>query len=239
MTYFCLQVNSSGQYLNIFNGSMANGAEACQGTNNTTPNFLWEIIPGTGDYFLLKVASSGQYLNILNGSTANGAEACQGTNNTTDNFLWQFVLPGSPSPTTVVPGLGIHFYLKVKSSGQYLNILNGSTANGAVACQGTNNSTPNFLWQLATAPLPAFGSGGPAAGEWGERESPTTPLCSSAIPEPALRRLPRNSSSGSFRITACLIRHLRQGRRFLQVRCRPRGPIGHGELCRRERSCLK
>jgi hypothetical protein len=88
--YFYLQVKSSGQYLNILNASTANGAEACQGTNNTTDNFLWQKVPAAdGVHFYLKVKSSGQYLNILNASTANGAKACQGTTNTTPNFLWK------------------------------------------------------------------------------------------------------------------------------------------------------
>jgi len=147
--YYYMKVQSSGQYLNILNASTANGAEACQGTNKATPNFLWEILPEAGGYFFFRVASSSQYLNILNASKANGAMACQGTNNTTPNFLWQFVLP--ETTTSVVPAPGTPFYLKVKSSGQYLNILNASKANGAEACQGTNNTTDNFLWEIVQA----------------------------------------------------------------------------------------
>jgi hypothetical protein len=146
-TFYQMQVDSSGQFLNILNASFENGAEACQGTNNTTGNFLWAIIPSSSPgYFFFKVASSGQYLNILNGSQLNGAKACQGTNNTTDNFLWQFVVNGRA--TNTMPAVGTHFNLRVKSSDQYLNILDGSQLNGALACQGTNNSTPNFLWKL-------------------------------------------------------------------------------------------
>ena len=169
MTYFCLQVNSSGQYLNIFNGSMANGAEACQGTNNTTPNFLWEIIPGTGDYFLLKVASSGQYLNILNGSTANGAEACQGTNNTTDNFLWQFVLPGSPLPhdRRARPRHSLLF----EGQEQWPVPEHSQRVDGQWRCglPGHQQQHPQLPVAARHGASPAFGSGGPAAGEWGER----------------------------------------------------------------------
>lgn len=38
-----IQVKSSGQYLNIFNGGNTNGTLACQGVANTTDNFLWQI----------------------------------------------------------------------------------------------------------------------------------------------------------------------------------------------------
>ncbi len=146
--FYQLQVKSSGQYLNILNASMSNGAMACQGVADTTPNFEWQILPAADGYFLLKVKSSGQYLNILNASMNNGAMACQGVANTTDNFFWQFVsvdgatLSGPPDP-------GTEFLLRVKSSGQYLNILNAATNNGAEACQGVAATTPNFVWKLA------------------------------------------------------------------------------------------
>ncbi len=41
--------------------------------------------------------------------------------------------------------------IKVKSSGQYLNILNASKDNGALACQGNTPTTDNFLWQFIPA----------------------------------------------------------------------------------------
>ena len=37
--------------------------------------------------------------------------------------------------------------IQVKSSGQFLNILNASPENGASACQGNNPTTDNFLWK--------------------------------------------------------------------------------------------
>jgi hypothetical protein len=40
----------------------------------------------------------------------------------------------------------------VKSSGQYLNILNASQENGAPACQGNTPTTDNFLWQFEESP---------------------------------------------------------------------------------------
>jgi len=43
------------------------------------------------------------------------------------------------------------YFLQVKHSGQYLNILNASKDNGGTACQGVNNSTDNFLWEFVPA----------------------------------------------------------------------------------------
>ena len=71
-------------------------------------------------------------------------------NDTTPNFFWQFVsLDGVPFAG--VPNPGVEFFLRVQSSGQYLNILNAATNNGAEACQGVNNTTPNFVWKLVAA----------------------------------------------------------------------------------------
>ena len=42
--------------------------------------------------------------------------------------------------------------LRVKSSGQYLNILNGGNSNGTSACQGNIPTTNNFVWKLLEAP---------------------------------------------------------------------------------------
>lgn len=73
--YYFLQVQSSCQYLNILDASPNNGARACQGTNNTTPNFSWAVLPAGNGYNCIQVQSSGQYLNILDASQSNGARA--------------------------------------------------------------------------------------------------------------------------------------------------------------------
>ncbi len=143
-----LRVQSSGQYLNILNGGSVNGTLACQGVlanpNNAPSNFCWELVasPTNPGWFLFKVQSSGQYLNILNGGNINGTSACQGVLNdisaAPDNFLWQY----EPAPNN--PGW---YRIKVKSSGQYLNIFNGGGVNGTRACQGNIPTTTNFFWQ--------------------------------------------------------------------------------------------
>lgn len=140
-----LQVKSSGQYLNILNGGPANGTFACQGNTPTTNNFLWEIeAPDSDGWSLIQVKSSGQYLNILDGGNRNGKVACQGNRPTTPNFLWKIVEGAAGVPDG-------WFLLQVKSSGQYLNILNGGNSNGKVACQGNTPTTTNFFWQKVSA----------------------------------------------------------------------------------------
>lgn len=140
-----LQVKSSGQFLNIFQVTDIEGQYACQGNLPTTDNFVWTLVPSTTNkgWFLLQVKNSEQYLNVLNSASNNGATAGQNSladpNNPPPNFLWK--LTNAPRN----PGW---CFLQVKSSGQYLNILNAAQNNGAVACQGVANSTDNFLWQI-------------------------------------------------------------------------------------------
>lgn len=143
-----LQVKDSGQFLNIFQVTSEEGRYACQGVLPTTDNFIWDTqnAPGNPGWSLLQVKSSGLYLNVLGSAMGNGATAGQNTlankNSAPDNFLWQII----PAPNN--PGWSL---IQVKSSGQYLNILNAAKNNGAVACQGAlsdmNNIPPNFLWQ--------------------------------------------------------------------------------------------
>jgi type II secretory pathway pseudopilin PulG len=140
-----LKVKSSGQYLNIFQVTSEEGRYACQGNTPTTDNFVWTLIESETNrgWYLLKVKSSNQYLNVLNSATNNGAATGQNSladvNSAPPNFLWK--LTNAPKN----PGW---CYLQAKSSGQYLNILNSSDDNGALACQGVANTTDNFLWQI-------------------------------------------------------------------------------------------
>lgn len=98
-------------------------------------------------YLKLKVSSSDQCLNIFLLTTQEGQYACQGVDPSTDNFLW--VLTPAPNNTG-------WFLLQVKYSGQYLNVLNNATNNGATVGQNsladTSNPPPNFLWKLSNAP---------------------------------------------------------------------------------------
>ncbi len=147
-----LQVKSSGQFLNIFQVTDIEGQYACQGELPTTPNFLWEITnaPGNPGWSLLQVKNSEFYLNVLNNAMTTKATVGQNSlpkkNNAPDNFLWQIIeAPNNPGWSLI----------KVKSTNQYLNILDGGARNGQQACQDIlpdlNNVAFNFLWQEATA----------------------------------------------------------------------------------------
>lgn len=148
--YVKFQVKSSGQWLNIAGGGSVAGTEACQGATPTSNNFEWEVIPSSvPGWSLIRVKSSGQYLNILNGGNANGALAGQeplsDPSAAPDNFLWQI----SPDPSH--PGWS---KIQVKSSQQYLNILNSGDNNGQRACQGNIPTTLNFVWMQSPAKTP-------------------------------------------------------------------------------------
>lgn len=144
-----LQVESSGQYLNIFQETNEEGRYACQGQDPTTENFYWEMIqsPENTGWHLLKVKFSGQYLNVLSNATSEGATIGQNSldniNNATASFLWQM------KEVANKPGW---FILLSKSSEQYLMIKDGASNNGAAAIHGIiddpNNPPTNALWQL-------------------------------------------------------------------------------------------
>ncbi|MBC2838140.1 RICIN domain-containing protein [Robiginitalea sp. SC105] len=136
------QVKSSTQYLNILDGSNANGSLAGQSPNPNSNQFLWQVSPDPDapGYFKIQVQTPGkQWLNILNLGMNNGDLACQGNNPTTDNFRWQF------EESAANPG---YYLIKVKHSQQYLNILGGGGQPGTHACQGNNPTTNNFLWTV-------------------------------------------------------------------------------------------
>ena len=144
--YLKFQVKSSGQWLNIFELNSPSGTMACQGILPTTDNFSWELInSAVAGWYLFKSKNTGQYLNIQNGGNGNGTIACQNPLPNPivppDNFLWQIEAPDSNGWSLI----------KVKSSGQHLNILNGGTVNGTPACQGDTPNTPNFLWMQYNA----------------------------------------------------------------------------------------
>ena len=140
-----LKVKSSGQFLNIFQLTKEEGRYACQGNTPTTDNFVWTLIESNTNpgWYLLKVKYSGMYLNVLgnksNNGDATGQNSLTNEDAAPDNFLWR--LTNAPKN----PGW---CYLQVKSSNQYLNVLSASNENGALACQGVDNSTDNFLWQI-------------------------------------------------------------------------------------------
>lgn len=151
-SYLKVQVKSSGQFLNIFQVTSEEGRYACQGVLPTTDNFYWEVTnaPGNPGWSLLQVKSSELYLNVLDNAMNNGATTGQNSlsnkNSAPDNFLWRIIdAPNNPGWSLI----------QVKSSQQYLNILNAAKNNGAVACQGEltdlTNIPSNFLWQEVTA----------------------------------------------------------------------------------------
>ena len=151
--YIKFQVKSSGQWLNIYGLNAPSGTKACQGELPTTDNFSWEIInSAVAGWYLFQSKDTGQYLNIPGAipgpGSSNATIACQNPlpnpNNAPDNFLWQIEAPDSNGWSKI----------KVKSSGQYLNVLNNGMSNGDPVCQGNTPNSKNFLWLQSPAKDP-------------------------------------------------------------------------------------
>ena len=58
---------------------------------------------------------------------------------------------GQPHRLRTRGDVEMSYYLQVKSSGQWLNIEGSSNQVGAVACQGDDPTTDNFLWTINLA----------------------------------------------------------------------------------------
>jgi len=76
---------------------------------------------------------------IVPRAMALGPAVVQGNVPTTPNFDWTLV------PSTTAGG---YFLVKCNATGQYLNILDSATNNGAPACQGNTPTSDNFLWKI-------------------------------------------------------------------------------------------
>ncbi len=153
MAFVKFQVRGSGQWLNIYGNKAPSGTKACQGNTPKSDNFLWKIIDQGAGWSLIQVKDTDEYLNIPGAipgpGSSNGTVACQNplpnpNAAPPDNFLWQIEAPDSNGWSLI----------KVKSSGQYLNVLNNTMGNGDPVCQGNTPNTPNFFWMQSPAKDP-------------------------------------------------------------------------------------
>lgn len=80
---------SSG-YLEVKDGSMANGAAVVFNTDNSTDGRdLWSVVKVTDGYYKIINKNSGKAIEVLNGNGADGAVVGQNTYTGNDSQLWQ------------------------------------------------------------------------------------------------------------------------------------------------------
>ncbi|MEO7976743.1 RICIN domain-containing protein [Flavobacterium sp.] len=134
---FYLQNRNSGLNMDVWNASLANGANIAQGTVNTTNNQKFTLTHlGDGLYKII-ANHSGQSLDVNNFNKANGANVEQYPYNGTVNQ--QFVLVST----------GDGFYkIVARHSGRIVEVAGASTANGANVQQWDNNNQTCGQWKL-------------------------------------------------------------------------------------------
>ncbi|MNX28771.1 Development-specific protein S [compost metagenome] len=134
---FYLQNRNSGLNMDVWNASLANGANVAQGTVNTGNNQKYTFTHlGDGLYKII-ANHSGLSLDVNGFNKANGANVEQYPYNGTTNQ--QFIL--------VATGDGF-YKIVARHSGRIVEVAGASTANGANVQQWDNNNQTCGQWRL-------------------------------------------------------------------------------------------
>ena len=128
---------NSGKYLDVYQGSTANGANIDQWDNTGYYGQIWTLQATDSGYYNIVSAISGRVLDIAQSSTSAGAAVIQWTNYEGYSQQWMPVDAG-----------GGYFKLINRNSGMALGIGGGSTSNGAAAIQWTNNGAVDQQWKM-------------------------------------------------------------------------------------------
>jgi hypothetical protein len=129
---------SSGKYLEIANGSTADGAGAVQYGFVGNPRQVWRIGTSSGGYFYVTNKNSWKYLEIPSASTADGTQAGQWgpTSNATQEW-------------SLVPTTSGYYNVINRNSGKYLEVYQNSQADGAVVDQWGTTGCTCQQWRIA------------------------------------------------------------------------------------------
>lgn len=128
----------SGKYLEIANGSTADGAGAVQYSFVGNPRQIWRIGTSSGSYFYVTNKNSGKYLEIPSASTADGTQAGQWGPTSHATQEWSLV------PTT-----SGYYNVINRNSGKYLEVYQNSQADGAIVDQWGTTGCTCQQWRIA------------------------------------------------------------------------------------------
>lgn len=135
---FRVASRGSGKYLEIANGSTADGAGAVQYGFAGNPRQIWRIGTSSGGYFHVTNKNSWKYLEIPSASTADGTQAGQWgpTSNATQEW-------------SLVPTTSGYYNVINRNSGKYLEVYQNSQADGAVVDQWGSTGCTCQQWRIA------------------------------------------------------------------------------------------
>ncbi|HEV3261681.1 MAG TPA: RICIN domain-containing protein, partial [Gemmataceae bacterium] len=139
-TYNTLTARHSGQCLDVYGISQANGAFVDQWPCNGGDNQRWQLVSVGGGYYNIVVKHSGMCLDVYGISQADGASVDQWPCNGGANQQWQFVATDSG-----------YSELVARHSGKCLDVYAISQAAGASVDQWTCNGGQNQQWLISPA----------------------------------------------------------------------------------------
>jgi hypothetical protein len=135
-TYYTIKNVNSGQLMDVYQNSTADGASVIQWPGNGGANQQWNIVPVSGQLYRIVNRNSGKVLDIDASSHRRGTALQQYTYNGGDNQLWYF------EPTSG------GYVIRNFESRQILEVGGGSTANGAAISQWMPLNQSNQTWTI-------------------------------------------------------------------------------------------
>jgi hypothetical protein len=146
---YTIASKNSGQVVDVYNNSLAAGADIDQWASNGGNNQKWQLTNLGSNYVELVNVNSGMALDVYQDSTANGAVIDQWPYNSGKNQIWQVVSKGSG-----------YYELISENSGLALDVEGASKTEGTYLDQWTPSGNANQLWSFTSVP---GGGGGVAA----------------------------------------------------------------------------
>lgn len=135
-TYYTIKNVNSGQLMDVYQNSTADGASVIQWPSNGGANQQWNIVPVSGQLFKIVNRNSGKVLDINASSHRRGTALQQYTYGGGTNQLWYF------EPTSG------GYVIRNFESRQILEVGGGSTANGAAVSQWMPLNQSNQAWTI-------------------------------------------------------------------------------------------
>ncbi|MEU2778052.1 RICIN domain-containing protein, partial [Streptomyces sp. NPDC007162] len=135
-TYYTIKNVNSGQLMDVYQNSTADGGSVIQWPSNGGANQQWNIVPVSGQLYKIVNRNSGKVLDINASSHRKGTALQQQGYGGGNNQLWYF------EPTSG------GYVIRNFESRQVLEVGGGSTANGAAISQWMPLNQSNQAWTI-------------------------------------------------------------------------------------------
>ncbi|QYR19242.1 RICIN domain-containing protein [Paenibacillus sp. sptzw28] len=134
--YYKIVNRNSGKLLDVSAGSIADGGDIIQWSDNGGTNQQWQFVSIGSGYYKIVNRKSSKVMDVSAGSIADGGDIIQWADNGGTNQQWQLVLSGG------------YYKLVNRKSGKVTDVNASSTADGGDVIQWSDNGGTNQQWQL-------------------------------------------------------------------------------------------